>query len=111
MYHADEQISNKLNTIFRHANIDPQEVTQILKDKFGLPHLGTYFIGIMTFQPVKLQLNDGTRIETMWYGNGTIATQFYLTVMDGDSSGGLKFYYEYQKSALAIRPLNAFIIT
>ena len=110
---SSEFIRNKLSSIFKHANINPREVAQITNEKFDVPQLGTYFIGMMTFQPVKLQLTDGTRIETKWYGNGAIATPFYLTVMDGDASGGLKFYYEYHKNRVnedTIKKLHEFMI-
>ena len=110
---SSQIIVNKLNAIFKHADIGSEEVAQILKDKFSVPPLGTYFIGIMTFQPVELKLNDEIKIESKWYGNGAIATPFYLTVMDGDGNGGFKFYYEYHKNRIkedTIKYMHNFMI-
>ena len=39
-------------------------------------------------------------IETRWYSNGAVAQPFYLTVMDGDGTGGLKCYYEYMSNVI-----------
>ena len=43
---------------------------------------------------------DGPAIETRWYSNGAAAQPFYLTVMDGDGTGGLKCYYEYMSNVI-----------
>lgn len=42
----------------------------------------------------------------MWYGNGASGLAVYLTVMDGDDTGGLKFYYEYQTHAVTMETIN-----
>lgn len=93
---ACEIISEKQTKIYRHASIDPLEVMGIWKKIFNVPQIGTYLSTSLTFQPVKLVSPSGVQIETKWYGNGAAANPLYLTVMDGDGSGSLKFYYEYQ---------------
>jgi hypothetical protein len=55
----------------------------------------------LTFQPVPMKVENGPEIETRWYSNGAVAQPFYLTVMDGDGTGGLKCYYEYMSNVIS----------
>lgn len=91
-----EAIMEKQSSIYRHVEINPLEVMNMWKKFFNVPQIGTFFAGSVTFQPVKLVSPEGTKIETKWYGNGTASQPLYITVMDGDGDGSLKFYYEYQ---------------
>lgn len=96
---ACEIINDKQSSIYRHAEIDPLEVMGMWKKAYNTK--GSYFGLSVTFQPVKLTSPGGMRIETKWYGNGTASQNAYLTVMDGDGTGSLKFYYEYQTHAVS----------
>ncbi len=110
---TSEIICQKLSSVFKHCNTSPLEVSNILYKKFDVPVMATHYIGIVTFQPVRLVFDDGVQIKTKWYGNGTIATPFYLTIMDGDGTGGLKFYYEYHKLVISyetIKNLHEYLI-
>lgn len=93
---ACEIINEKQTTIYRHSSIDPLEVMSIWKGIYDLPQIGAYSGASVTFQPVKLVLpGQDIKIESKWYGNGAASQDLYLTVMDGDGTGSLKFYYEY----------------
>lgn len=93
---ACEIINEKQTTIYRHSAIDPLEVMSIWKKAYSLPQIGAYAGASVTFQPVKLALpNQDIKIESKWYGNGAASQDLYLTVMDGDGTGSLRFYYEY----------------
>ncbi|MCM0648123.1 condensation domain-containing protein [Clostridium swellfunianum] len=98
---ACETISEKQNSIYRHADMDPLEVMGMWKKAYNIPQAGTYLGASITFQPVKLVSPDGINIETKWYSNGTASQPIYFTVMDGDGTGALKMYYEYQTSKVS----------
>ena len=57
-----------------------------------------YSPGSLTFQPIPLTGVNGTKLQTKWYPNGGAPNIFYLTIMDDDGSGALRFYYEHQIS-------------
>ncbi len=52
----------------------------------------------MTFQPVSMTIKENLEIESRWYSNGAVSQMLYITIMDGDGSGGLKCYYEYMSN-------------
>lgn len=98
---------------YRHSEINTFEVIEIMQEKYNLSKTLTYFASTITFQPVSLNTGEGMNIETKWYGNGTASQPIYLTVMDGDGSGGLKFYYEYHTSIISyerIQELHSYIM-
>ncbi|GKU25880.1 condensation domain-containing protein [Clostridium folliculivorans] len=110
---ACELISEKQNEIYRHSSISPLEIMDLWHELFNIPQIGTYFSTSLTFQPVKLVSPNGVKIETKWYGNGAAANPLYLTVMDGDGTGSLKFYYEYQTHKISfdtIQKLHAHML-
>lgn len=99
-------IQEKQMAVFRHAEIDPLEVMGMLKKKYNAGRFDSYATASVTFQPVQLTGPEGVKIETKWYGNGVAAQPFYLTVMDGDGTGGLKFYYEYQTHHISLETVK-----
>jgi len=105
---ACEEICAMQSKIYRHAEINPLEVSKVWAELFSVPQLATYHDGILTFQPVKLSLSQDMKIETKWYGNGTISTPIYITVMDGDGGGSLKVYYEYQTHVISFDTIKRF---
>lgn len=110
---ACQTINEKQTAIFRHSSCDPLEVVGLFREVYKLPDRGNYATSSVTFQPVKLALDQGTKIETRWYGNGTSSQTLYFTVMDGDGSGGLKFYYEHQTAVVkeeTIKKLHSFMM-
>lgn len=110
---ACTMIGEKQAAIYRHASIDPLESLAIFKEKFNTPQLGEYCTSAVTFQPVKLVVPNGINIATKWYGNGSSAQPLYLTVMDGDGAGGLKFYYEYQTNTFSwetVKKLHSYML-
>jgi len=86
---------DKQNSIYRHANINPMELFGMEYKAFPVKQGQSYRGASLTFQPVPMEVGNGMHAETKWYSNGTAAQPFYLTIMDGDGSGGLKCYYEY----------------
>lgn len=103
---ACEIISEKQAAIYRHSNINPLEVMNIWKGLYGTPQLGTYLTVTLTYQPVKLTSPNGIPLQTKWYGNGAFGSPLYLTVMDGDGDGSLKFYYEYQTHNVSFKTIQ-----
>lgn len=101
-------IEEQKTKMYRHANMDPTELLGMVKKKFETPSIGAYTSALFTYQPVQLTTNDGTQIHSNWYGNGTFPMPIYLTVMDGDGTGGLKGYYEYQTRIIKEETLNKF---
>lgn len=99
-------IEEKKVMMYRHSEMNPGELLSMVKEKFNTPQIGTYFSVLFTFQPVQLTTLDGTRIYSNWYGNGTFPLPLYLTVMDGDGTGGMKCYYEYQTKIISEETLD-----
>ncbi len=102
---ACQVISEKQTEVYRHAEIDPLKILGIWKKIFNISSVETYCAGTITFQPVNLSFGK-FNVESKWYGNGTSAQQLYLTVMDGDGTGSLKFYYEYQTKSITLETVQ-----
>lgn len=86
---------DKQNSLYRHANINPLELFEMEYKAHPVRPGQSYRAVTLTFQPVPMEVGNGMHAETKWYANGSSAQPFYLTIMDGDGSGGLKCYYEY----------------
>ena len=98
---AAKQVADRQTEVYRHAGIDMLEVMKMIENTYykGAP-MPTHQSLCLTFQPVRLALSDGAQVRTKWYCNGVSSQPFYLTVMDDDGSGGLRCYYEYQRSVV-----------
>ena len=110
---ACEIINEKLSTIFRHANISAVEIMSLWRKLYNLPQIGGYVSSAVTFQPVKIVAPGGMKVETKWYGNGASGQPLYFTVMDGDGTGALKFYYEYRPHEISletVKKLHAYML-
>lgn len=103
---ACEVINEKQSGIFRHSLLDPIETLQLFKSLFDAPQTAGFATTAVTYQPVKLTLKEDVNIETKWYGNGASSQPLYLTVMDGDGLGGLKFYYEFQSANIKLETIH-----
>lgn len=91
---------DKQNELYRHADFSPMEMFDI-EHAMCPPNPGHSYRSVsLTYQPVSMSVGDGPAIETRWYSNGAVAQPFYLTVMDGDGTGGLKCYYEYMSNVI-----------
>lgn len=104
---ALELITQELTAMYRHAAMDPMEVLAMWKNMYHASELQEYTTTALTYQPVKLDY-PGMKIETKWYGNGALGIPFFLTVMDGDAAGGLKFHYEYQTHIITVDKVQKF---
>lgn len=100
-------ISDKQIEMFRHMAIDPLEITELWKSIYNASELEEYSTASLTFQPVRLTLDNGMHLESKWYGNGSSGLPLYLSVMDGDGSGELKFYYEYQTAVISFETIKS----
>lgn len=110
---ACEITAEKQNEIYRHADMDPLEVMGMWRKAYNVPQIGSYQGAAITFQPVKMESPDGSKIETKWYGNGTASQTIYFTIMDGDGTGSLKLYYEYQTHKVTyetIQKLHSYLL-
>jgi hypothetical protein len=103
---ACEIICEKQSAVYRHANMDPLEVMSMWQKAYSVPQTASYLGTAITFQPVKLVMPNGLNLETKWYTNGTASQPIYFTVMDGDGTGSLKLYYEYQISKVSLDTIN-----
>lgn len=97
---------DKQNSVYRHANINPMEIFGMEEKVFPKKPGQTYRGVTLTFQPVPMEVGNGMHAKTEWYPNGSSAQPFYLTIMDGDGSGGLKCYYEYITSQVKPETIN-----
>jgi hypothetical protein len=103
---ACEIISERQLSMYRHSNIDYEEVMSIWHGLYTTPPLGEYTTALLTYQPVKQVSPSGEQLYTKWYGNGALGISLYLTVMDGDGTGSLKFYYEYQTHRISFETIQ-----
>lgn len=96
---ALEQLVDKQNTLFRHADFSSMELIYLphrfYADRGSRPGTG-YCDTLMTFQPVPMAVGHGLSCSTDWHCNGAFSLPAYLTVMDDDGSGGLRCYWERQ---------------
>lgn len=95
------QLRDRQTAVYRHAGIDFLEIRKLMQDAWlkGDP-MPSHQSVCLTFQPVRLTLACGTPLHTKWYCNGVSSQPFYLTIMDDDGTGGLRCYYEYQRSVV-----------
>lgn len=96
-----QMLFDKQNELYRHADFSPMEMFKVEKSLLPANQAQSYRACSLTFQPVPMEIGIGPEIETRWYSNGAVAQPFYLTVMDGDGTGGLKCYYEYMSNVIS----------
>lgn len=91
---------DKQSELYRHADFSPMEMFEVEKELLPCKAGQSYRSASLTFQPISMRVREGLEIETRWYSNGAVASPFYLTIMDGDGTGGLKCYYEYMSNVI-----------
>lgn len=92
---ALDHLMEKQNTLYRHANASTMQVIQMMYDLYGMKPYEGYCTMYLTFQPVPMDVGHNLKVRSEWYCNGTAAMSTYVTVMDDNSSGALRCYYEY----------------
>ncbi|NLB21572.1 MAG: hypothetical protein GX829_12320 [Clostridium sp.] len=102
------KLLTKQNELYRHADFDPFEMMSMEEAAYNRKETERYCSLAMTFQPVPMSIGDGLKIETKWYSNGTTAQLLYITIMDGDGTGGLKCYYEYMSNLTTAEKIKEF---
>lgn len=110
---ACEIISERQSSMYKHSNIDYVEILSLMSELYRNPQISTYLSVLLTYQPVKQVSPNGEQLYTKWYGNGALGIPLYLTVMDGDGTGSLKFYYEYQTHSISfetVQKLHSYMI-
>ena len=111
---ALEEIRDRQNEMFRHANYDPVEYfAHRAKVYPGNPQGCTYEPMSLTYQPLALKserLNDMGNIsyKTVWYPNGATTQAMYLTVMHRPDDNGMDFNFEHQVKAISRQELEHF---
>ncbi len=106
---AVAQITERQSLMFRHAEFSFMELLSMLQDAYCHGNrMSGYCAMSLTFQPVPMTLDDGTKIYTRWIGNGVASQPIYITVMDGDGTGALRVYYEYQTARFDVPAVRAF---
>lgn len=89
-------IQEKQHTLYRHVDFSPLEMFNLMRKHFDYSPLEGFVALHLTFQPVPLTDRKGLPVTTHWYCNGAAASALGLSIMDGDGSGALRCYYEYQ---------------
>ncbi|NLB20583.1 MAG: hypothetical protein GX829_07130 [Clostridium sp.] len=92
---ACRQLYNLQNELVRHADYNPLEQLHMQKKMYGIKDTESYHSVSMTFQPIPINHSENVPVESSWYTNGAVSIMLYITIMDGDGTGGLKCYYEY----------------
>ena len=100
-YEGCKMLFDKQNELYRHADFSPMEMFEIENALLPVNPGQSYRTTTMTFQPVPMSVAGGSEIETRWYSNGAAPQPLYLTIMDGDGTGGLKCYYEYISNVIS----------
>ncbi|MEA4888651.1 MAG: condensation domain-containing protein [Clostridiaceae bacterium] len=85
----------KQNTLYRHADFDTMEIFNLEHKLYNMKQTEGYCSMPITFQPIPIDPGNGMKIKTKWYCTGAAATSVYITILDGDNTGALRFYYEY----------------
>ena len=105
---ACHQLLSKQNELYRHADFNPLEMFQMQKKMYHVKDTDTYNSVSMTFQPVPIVMDNNVEIESKWYSNGAPSQMLYITIMDGDGTGGLKCYYEYMSNYITAETIKTF---
>ena len=92
---ALNHLMEKQNTMYRHANASTMRIVQMMSELYGMKPYEGYCTMYLTFQPVPMDVGHNLKVRSEWYCNGTAAMSTYVTVMDDNSSGSLRCYYEY----------------
>ena len=92
---------DKQNELYRHADFSPMEMFEVEHALTKVSPGVSYRSVALTFQPVPMKIEGVPEIESRWYSNGAVSQPLYLTVMDGDGTGGLKVYYEYMSNTIS----------
>ncbi len=83
-------------SLFKHCNINPTVNISRPNIIYNRSLLAAHASMCITYQPMRLNLSDGKTMEFTWYSNGAAAQALYMTIVDGNGTGELHFYYEYQ---------------
>ncbi len=108
-----EMLAEKQSSIYKHSAINPLENMGIITKAYNKKPTEAYASGSLTFQPIPIVHPNGAKIHSKWYCNGASSNYFYMTVMDDDGSGALRFYYEYKKTIVSvesIRELHSYML-
>jgi len=110
---ALKTVMEKQNTEFRHANTNTVEVIALMHDEFEMKAYEGYCSTYLTFQPLPMNVGYDLKVRSQWYCNGTGAMSVYLTIMDANSTGALRCYYEYLDKSIkpeTIRKCHKYMI-
>ncbi len=99
------------NTIFRHANFDPIELTMMRGKHYKYAPGGSYESISLTYQPLTARRSaemPDVSYKSMWYTNGVAGQPLYLTVMHRPEDNGLNFNFEYRTDAVTEAEMQYF---
>ena len=105
---ALQQVLLKQDVLVRHGQINSLEIFRILTEAHAKPRTQGYISTGFTFQPLPMDVGYGMKTKTQWYCTGAAGQILYLTVMDHDGTGGLRFYYEYLTNLFTESDIAAF---
>ncbi len=105
---ACKTLFDKQNELYRHADFNSLAMIHMEKAMYKVKDTETYHSLAMTFQPLPMKLRDDLKMESNWYSNGAAAQMLYITIMDGDGTGGLKCYYEYMSNIITADKIKEF---
>ena len=93
-----ENAYNMLCNIMHHVNISTLDIYEISGKLHPLPPTAQFHAFAFTYQPLRIAPPVDVPIQMMWYNCGATPQPIYPTIMDGNGTGELHCYYEYQPS-------------
>ncbi len=93
---AAKEIGADFNLMFKHISAPSQDNMYRMFELHGKKMVTAYHSMSITYQPIRISLPGVERIQMKWYTNGAASNHLYMTVVDGNCTGDLHFYYEYQ---------------
>ncbi len=92
---AATEIADDFYSVFKHFDVNPPENMYRFQSTYNTGMLDTYNSMCITHQPIRVSLPGINKIQMKWHSNRAACQALYLTVMDGNCTGDLFFYYEY----------------
>ncbi len=92
---ATKEIFLDLCSLFKHFDTDSFSNLARMFKAYGRERTTSYQSMSLTYQPIRVSIPDA-KVKMKWYSNGEASNILYMSIMDGNCTGDLYFYYEYQ---------------
>lgn len=78
----------------RYSKFPYVENLRLMHEIYNNPTKHNYHGFFISCQPYRFPIPKNIKLHTMWHCIGHSLTSVYVTIMDDDGSGGLRFYYD-----------------